>query len=190
MKQCRICEKEKELKDFHKKKSGKYWVMAICKNCRKIIEKDYIQNYKNIQKERYNKDIEISRENGRIKYQKNKEKIKERARKYYKDNREQEINRVLKYIKTNKWAELNRIRSSDRRWKIKSTSDNTINIQATQKLLEEQWWVCNMCWIDITNRWERHLDHIKPLSKQWIHSIDNVQWLCVRCNLTKSNKYE
>jgi hypothetical protein len=76
--------------------------MAICKNCRKIIEKDYIQNYKNIQKERYNKDIEISRENGRIKYQKNKEKIKERARKYYKDNREQEINRVLKYIKTNK----------------------------------------------------------------------------------------
>ena len=80
-----------------------------------------------------------------------------------------------------------RLYESKRRALKLSTSDWTINIEATTELLDKQWWVCNYCGIDIIDRTSRHLDHIYPLSKWGTHSIDNVQWLCCKCNLIKSD---
>jgi 5-methylcytosine-specific restriction endonuclease McrA len=45
--------------------------------------------------------------------------------------------------------------------------------------------MCNYCLKDIILREDRHLDHIFPLSKWWLHTINNLQWLCVKCNLSK-----
>ena len=50
--------------------------------------------------------------------------------------------------------------------------------------------MCVYCGINISSRSERHLDHIVPLSKSGSHTIGNVQWTCVACNLLKSNKLE
>lgn len=75
-----------------------------------------------------------------------------------------------------------------RRAVINSMSDNSITIIFLKNLLEKQNNKCNYCWKNISEHTSRHLDHIIPLSKWWIHSISNVQWLCCRCNLKKWSK--
>jgi 5-methylcytosine-specific restriction endonuclease McrA len=32
------------------------------------------------------------------------------------------------------------------------------------------------------------MDHVMPLSKWWINSIFNIQWLCASCNMKKHAK--
>ena len=107
---------------------------------------------------------------------------------YYIINRERIINRVSGYNKTDKWREIHRLVCSNRRAAKATTSDWTITILSTKKLLDNQWWCCTLCWLDINERTARHLDHIHPLAKWWTHTLDNVQWLCCKCNLTKSDK--
>jgi len=104
-------------------------------------------------------------------------------------NKKDEIReKQISYKKTEDWKELIRLSKSKRRANIKNTSDNTITLKNTKELLEKQDYKCNFCKIDIKDRSIRHLDHIYPLSKWWIHSINNVQWLCCKCNLEKYNK--
>lgn len=93
-----------------------------------------------------------------------------------------------KYDNSEIWKELSRIRRAKRRALINNTCDNTINYKLIINLLKQQNYKCNYCWKDILKHNSRHLDHIYPLSKWWIHSIKNVQWLCCKCNLEKYNK--
>lgn len=92
------------------------------------------------------------------------------------------------YSSSDIWRESGRLKRSKKRALIRTTTDNTINIVSTGNLLKEQQYKCNYCKIDITDRNTRHLDHIHPLSKWWVHSIKNVQWLCCKCNLEKFTK--
>lgn len=71
---------------------------------------------------------------------------------------------------------------------VAETDDGTITTEAIDELLKKQNYKCAICKTSITLRGNRHLDHIIPLSKDGIHSINNVQWLCVRCNVKKGNK--
>ena len=105
------------------------------------------------------------------------------------ENKKNEIRQKQKeYDKTESRREIYRLARSKRRASIKNTSDNTIILTNTKKLLKIQNYKCNYCWKDISEHTSRHLDHITPLSKWWIHSINNVQWLCCKCNLKKGNK--
>ncbi len=81
-----------------------------------------------------------------------------------------------------------------RRVKILNTSDGTIpnNIkgisnEVLRELLNAQNNKCMLCNIELNLNY-RHLDHIIPISKGGEHSINNVQWLCPPCNLSKSDK--
>lgn len=105
---------------------------------------------------------------------------------YYASNKDKWKN-CWKYIPTEKNRERNRIQRSKRRALVNGTADKTITYKSTQELLSKQNNKCNYCSIDITDRDSRHLDHIYPISKWWSHSINNVQWLCCRCNLKKSD---
>lgn len=105
------------------------------------------------------------------------------------NNKKDEIRRKqIEYSQTENRKELIRIYKSNRRALVKNTSDGTITLKNTKNLLKEQGYKCNYCKVDISDRNIRHLDHIYPLSKWWIHSIYNTQWLCCRCNLEKYNK--
>ena len=138
------------------------------KNKEKILSqlREYRQNNKDYFKQ-YNKEYNII----------NHDKLSEQRKIYYK-----------KYSQTDKAKELKILREWKRRAIKKSTEDGTININTTTNILNEQWWICNYCWLDIMDRNIRHLDHIYPLSKWWKHSINNVQRLCSTCNLIKWSK--
>ena len=105
-------------------------------------------------------------------------------------NKKEEINTKAReyYYKSDNTKELWRLRRAKRRSIIKTNTDNTITLKYIKELLEKQNYKCNYCWKDISEHKSRHLDHIYPLSKWWIHSIKNIQWLCCKCNLEKWNK--
>ena len=109
-----------------------------------------------------------------------------KKREYYLSNKDKWKN-CWKYIPTEKNRERNRIQRAKRRALVKTIDDRTITYKSTQEILLKQNNKCVYCSLDITNRDSRHLDHIHPISKWWPHSINNVQWLCCRCNLKKSD---
>jgi rubrerythrin len=198
-KECRQCKVSKTIDNFYKKSDWKYWVMAICKEC---SQDNYRTWYKSWNNSPHNRKELKEWDNIwpfsfiRETWTKNLKRYieikcfcwKSKITTLYVAENSKSCGCLNVSKRNPKRAEQVRIISANRRWKIKSTSDWTINIKATQELLENQGWVCNLCWVDITDRNSRHLDHIIPISKGWPHSIDNVQWLCASCNLSKSDK--
>jgi len=83
--------------------------------------------------------------------------------------------------------ELIRIYKSQRRLRENNQSDGTINKKSLRSLPSE---ICSICKQKLD--WKKpnsvHLDHIIPLVKGGRHSIDNVQWTCRTCNLTKGGR--
>ncbi|MFA6314969.1 MAG: HNH endonuclease signature motif containing protein [Candidatus Paceibacterota bacterium] len=71
---------------------------------------------------------------------------------------------------------------------IISTDDGSITRETLDSLIKSQNFKCNLCKCSIVERGNRHADHITPLSKGGEHQINNIQWLCINCNVHKSNK--
>lgn len=57
------------------------------------------------------------------------------------------------------------------------------------EIISMQNYKCAVCEIGIRKRSSRHLDHIIPLSKGGSNERQNLQFLCVSCNLSKGDKY-
>lgn len=127
-----------------------------------------------------------SKEYNKKYYQDNKEAISKRWREYYIKNIEQRKLASKEYRKKNKEYYL-----AYKRWRetrILDSNDNTITQDNLMLLLDHQKNKCSICWCNLKYN-KKHLDHIIPISKWWIHSIFNVQRLCAKCNLEKSSKY-
>lgn len=173
-KKCTTCWIEKELNCYWKHKISKDWFRNICRDCRKIETKKYRVKYKDKEKLRHsiyynNNTTCILLQNNNWKNL-NKESIK-RQNKSYRDSHKEEA----------------RIYKHNRRLREWSTNDWTITIKSLEELLFLQYNKCALCGLDISNREDRHMDHIYPLSRWWNHSIHNIQWLCIKCNLSKWN---
>ena len=110
-------------------------------------------------------------------------------KRYYNKNKDDILKRASIYKKTDYWkiAVLNS--NTKRQRIIDNTYDWSININSLNDILIKQNYQCNICKCDL-NKNIKHIDHIKPLSKWWQHTILNIQYLCKKCNLVKSNKYE
>jgi hypothetical protein len=106
---------------------------------------------------------------------------------YYTENKEEYNNKRMEYRKTEKWRLVKLNERHRRRQMIKTTNDWSVTQYSLDDMLDSQKWLCNICWCNIQNREDRHLDHIYPLSKWWLHTISNLQWLCVKCNLSKGD---
>ena len=95
---CRICEKIKNIEDFHKKKNTSDGHRNECKECVKELQKKYKSdpNFKDKQKE-YDKK----------RYQEKREKILERKKEYHQENKE----KILSYKKVYRKQNENKIKS-------------------------------------------------------------------------------
>lgn len=196
-KECKHCINEKR-RNQRKENPDKYKAIdkqryEKDKDKRKKQAKNYVLNNKEKvqqQKSNYSKQNKDKIAAASKKYYiSNKEKLLNNQKKYYIDNKE----RIKEYKKQYNSTEKGRIniRKGHHQYRAKkvATTDNTITIEALQKLMTTQNNTCYHCKCPIElNNSNTHLDHYVPLSKGGIHSITNVVWSCAKCNLTKNNK--
>lgn len=173
---CTKCNTEKELSMFNKSKQQLDWHRCECRDCQNKINREYKKRNK-----------EKISEYWKIYYIKNYEKHK--AKRILLADKKNEYMRM--YMSTERWRKLREARDAKRRALQKNAfCDWSVTQENLDIILDKQKWLCPYCNRDISDRKNRHLDHIIPLSKCWSHTIDNVQWTCVSCNLLKSNKSE
>ena len=155
---CTKCNNDYDLNMFHKDKQKKIWYRKICKQCRSNQSKIY--------------------------YKKNSEKILIQNKNWYIKNKYTYNAWYKKYQQTEKYKMIH----ADYNNKKRTTSDWSINYKSLEYLKTKQNNKCGICNSEllrsIKNKVE--LDHIIPISKWWLHVIDNVQWTCSSCNKKKN----
>jgi hypothetical protein len=217
MKKCRICGLDKELKDFHKKKSSRDGYRNECKECVKDIQKKYkedptfIEKRKQYDKKRYDENREEILEYKKQYHEDNKEKINAKKRQYYandkvknehnawmrdyqKDPKNKEV--VYRYRNNNPhviaWRSiLYRTLNQFGKEKQFSTQESLGYSADELKSHIETLFTEGMSW-DNHGEWE--IDHIFPLSKfdpetpvNIVNSLQNLQPLWKEENRSKSN---
>lgn len=138
----------------------------------------------------------------KIWYDKNREAINKKTREYYQNNKDIILPKIYEYKRNNPekvklWNKKDYINNYERfvldrkirKHKTRAVTDWTINTKSLKELMKNQNSECVMCKceLDIEIKYSVHLDHIIPISKWWLNTIWNVQYLCSKCNLSKSN---
>jgi len=103
-----------------------------------------------------------------------KEKRREKTQKYRDENREW-------------WRSLHRINQFNRRKKIKLVFNGTVTKDFVKEIYSiENCYYCK----DFTPEKFRTLEHKQPLSKNGLHSSNNIVMACLQCNCTKRDMTE
>lgn len=101
---------------------------------------------------------------------KNKDTIKERKKQYRQENKQ-------------------KIRANIHNRKAKKRGNGGIHTgQQAIDLFNMQGGKCVYCKIKLTEN-NKHKDHIIPLALGGTNNIENIQWLCAKCNLSKGAKH-
>ena len=216
-KKCSKCGEILHVSKFHKIKNGKYGVMKICKECRKIYNNKYREEhkeeikkyrednkdyYKEYSKQYYEENKDYYNEYYKKYYEENKEEISEYQKKYYEDNKEDILKNNKKYYEENKekiseykkkWFENNPEKIFNNRNKRRSKEENQ-----GRGITEEQWkemmdffnWTCAYSgeYIGGIINEKRTVDHIIPLSKEGENEPWNLVPMLKSYNNSKHTK--
>ncbi len=82
-------------------------------------------------------------------------------------------------------AEHREMHAVDKHKRRTQTKEGDLTTEQWLELVEECGGMCVKCAAPY-----EHMDHIIPLSKGGEHTLDNVQPLCAKCNLSKHNRLE
>lgn len=197
-KTCTKCNITKDISEFNKNKNSKDGHRAACKQCMSAYRKANSEKIKKQKDEWTKNNIEKVRE-GKKKYrQENFEKISRQKKEWRQKNidrcREQSklnhLKRKEKGIKSD-WAKNNpdKVKEIKRNYKhrrreIEKTSG--LSTKDFKSWVDSQEKVCKYCSTCCKDNY--HIDHMNPLSRGGLHSLDNLAIACPTCNLTKSNK--
>lgn len=186
--------KERVCMGCHKSKTIKQNFSSKAKFCRECVSKNkHIEYLKEIcQKKIYTDDIEFitCTKCGKTKGKDSFDFIKKMKRRATcKECRFPQRRKARKrYIKKHKDEEAfklkRRVNRSKRRALKRTVADGTVTAKFLRGL-EEITKKCPMCDKRLN---EYHIDHVIPLSKGGRHTSSNLQLLCPRCNIEKSDK--
>lgn len=109
---------------------------------------------------------------------------KQKAIAHYEASREKYIAMASEYQRKNK--ERTNIRNANRRAR-RINAQGTHTYEEALELLNQQEFQCACCGESLED--VRHLDHIMPLALGGTNWIENLQWLCPFCNLSKSDRH-
>jgi len=215
MKTCSKCKNTKELLNFPKRKDSLDGYRGQCYPCINAIKKDYIsknkEHFTKKRKEWETENKETLKKAKKEYYIANKEHILKRIKLHQSEHREEKITYLVEYRKNHKQLiaqkrkkkylenrenylisnrERLRISTLKRRAIKKSTEDGTVNRESLSALKIKQNYKCYYCKekLDFSSKNGTHLDHVQPLSKGGVHTLDNVVWSCRGCNLSKGAK--
>jgi 5-methylcytosine-specific restriction endonuclease McrA len=188
MKQCTKCGEIKDLGCFHKGKNYVDGVKSECKICLSEYHKArHKARYKKKPPEYFDEKRKAKNE------QKAKEKqriiaLREAVREAEKPKREAENRR--------KRAEYNRLyrklhpgcrRIEKKNRKLKVRASGKLSPSIVDRLKKSQRGMCVICMARLNKSF--HIDHIIPIAKGGSNTDDNVQLLCPKCNISKSDKH-
>lgn len=188
MKRCKRCKELKTMDRFYKHRSTRDKLHPTCIDC---AAEDYQRN-KESRKAR-------ARINAPAWRAKNKEKIKTWHADNYRRNRDTILpmtkiwaaaNKARKSSNNSAWkrANLDKIRSYNharRAAKVEAGGSHTAAEIKTLLIAQDHLCANPYCRADLRSV-KRHLDHKTPLVRCGSNGIDNLQWLCAPCNLSKA----
>lgn len=189
---CHECHEEKRKTEHYKEKTKE----RLVKNADKIRK----QQTENMRKWR-EKNKERDKQNCLNYRERNREKIKERRRELYHLDPERHRKYQINYSKKEgvkekkkvlfaEWSKKNRDKlkiKEEKRRMLEYGASGSHTHEQSKALLEKQKYKCVYC-NSCLKKNKKHKDHIIPLSKGGTNNIDNIQWLCVKCNLEKNAK--
>jgi 5-methylcytosine-specific restriction endonuclease McrA len=182
MKLCRTCNTEKSLDLFGNDKKSKDGKKNKCNSCHNDYMKSYYWKHREILAAKalahHYKIQSVANEKRRLNRLKNLDKQMAHSRQWQKDNKE-----AAKAIKAN-WRHKNREvvkANKDKRNQLEKASN-----LPSKYIAELRRKPCNYC----GNYYEgkMHIDHVIPISKGGLHTIENLVSSCATCNLSKSDK--
>lgn len=173
MKTCTVCKTEKDLSEFGKQKSSSTGIRSACKKCH--TEKAKLYAAKNKPK--------VAAYHA-LHYERNKEKYIERNRaRYLKSSKViNKKNAEWKKINSDLVKVYNQNRKAKKRMQVGQISRGIV-----KKLMTLQGGHCINCKTNLHDS-GHHLDHIMPIDLGGLHTDENLQLLCPKCNLRKFNK--
>jgi len=175
MKYCYACKQEKPLADFGKNRSRKDGLCAECKECVRIINREYRAKNREAlsakKREHWKKNRESCQQKQREYRDKNREACREKAREYCDRNREACREATRKYYKKHREKCCARIKRFKRRNPEKVKAHNAINHAIAAGKIKRPV-RCERCFEE-TFVEGHHSDYSKPLE---------VEWLCRKCH--------
>lgn len=181
-KKCKKCEQIKLLQEFTKDKQCKDGTTNVCKVCTNLRRKRHREANPEQVAKMYAKN--------KIWKQNNRKTILEQAKHNYKARTPEQKAEAAKKYKSSEKGKIARATYNRKRTEnVTAYSDGTISRKTLTNLLEEQEFKCAYCDCELNKNipFSVHLDHITLISKGGHHSLHNVVWSCVKCNLSKSN---
>lgn len=173
MKKCPMCKIEKSYSDYHKASKTKDGVQGHCKECKKILSKKYEKNRDKEKRKEYGKKQWEKRKNNAEYLKKHKQWVednKEYIKKKSKDYRESK-GVLLVYLRSNQKAKNNGYFGK-------------ITMKEWESVLKQTNYMCIACEEELANT----VDHVIPLSCGGTNTYDNIQPMCIRCNLKKGKR--
>lgn len=165
---CPICNKRKTIKGGHPA-------------CSKIMQEKRIEEKEKLR-------MAARRRDDFKRRSENPERVKANQKKYINNlgnEQKENIKKSQQTYHSNHKIE-SRLKTAKRRAQ-KKISGCKLSKDIIKKLFNQQDNKCVYCNIDISNNF--HLDHIMPLALGGLHTDENIQLLCPRCNLKKGSKH-
>lgn len=171
------CEKSFPLTPEHwyRSKYSKDGFSPRCKECVKKYDREYYHAHKEEADKRHAEWRESNREH-----------INKRSRKWYQANKVEHLKRTKRWKENNPDKMLEMGRNHNRRiWKKKFNAVGDFTEKEFQELCQKYDNTCLRC---LRNDVPLVSDHVIPLSKGGLNTIENIQPLCLACNTSKGSK--
>lgn len=196
-KTCSKCNKEMSINCFPKSSTGKYGVHSWCKNCHREYGYSHKKERSEASKRYRENHPEKAREYVKRAYENKKSEKLEYAKQYRTKNKEVVLTRTKKWIASN----IKKYKEAQRSW-VNNHKDKLVQYKQNRrfrimgnggKYSTDEWIsLCkkfgNKCICCGKSNVILTVDHIIPLVKGGMNTIDNLQPLCKSCNSKKGTK--